>query len=90
MRCEPDHFGDQVLILIYIAKKLKEALRLEQALNEADIDYVVEPDTYTGGIIFRAERVGAFFYVAPDAEAAARGILEAEGFKPYDPAAEPL
>ncbi|MEQ1946163.1 MAG: hypothetical protein ABL995_03175 [Bryobacteraceae bacterium] len=90
MRCEPDHFGDQVLNLIYIAKKLKEALRLEQALNEAGLDYVVEPDTYTGGIIFRAERVGAFFYVAPEAEVQARGIVEAQGFKPFDPAAEPL
>lgn len=90
MRQDPEHFGDQVLNLIYIAKKLKEALRLETALTNAGVDYVVEPDTYTGGIIFRAERVGAFFYVAPEAEPQAREIVTAQGFKPFDASAEPL
>jgi hypothetical protein len=90
MRCDPEHFGDQVLNLVYIAKKLKEALCLEQALTDAGIDYVVEPDTYTGGIIFRSERVGAFFYIAPEAEQQARSVVSAQGFKPFDPSAEPL
>jgi hypothetical protein len=89
MRCDPEQFGDQVLNLIYIAKKLKEALSLEQALTDAGLDYVVEPDTYTGGIIFRSERVGAFFYVAPDAEQRAREIVVAQGFRPHDINAEP-
>jgi hypothetical protein len=83
MRCEPEHFGDQELVLIYIAKKLKEALRLEQLMTDAGLDYVVEPDKYSGGIIFQSERVGAFFYVAPAAQGAAKDTLARNGFKPY-------
>ena len=83
MRREPEHFGDQELVLIYIAKKLKEALRLEQLLTDAGLDYVVEPDKYSGGIIFQSERVGAFFYVAPADQGAAKDTLARNGFKPY-------
>ena len=83
MKREPDFFGEQELILVYIAKKLKEALRLEKVLTDAGFDYVVEPDRYSGGIIFLSERVGAFFYVAPASEQAARALLENAGFRPY-------
>ncbi len=83
MRREPDHFGDQDLPLIYVAKKLKESLRLEKVLTDAGLDYLVEPDNYSGGLIFRSERIGAFFYVAPSDDASAREILQRNGFKPY-------
>jgi hypothetical protein len=83
MRREPDHFGDQDLPLIYVAKKLKEALRLEELLTQAGLDYLVEPDNYSGGLIFRTQRVGAFFYVAPADDASARETLRRNGFKPY-------
>ena len=43
MKQDADFFGDQELDLIYIAKKLREALRLEGYLTEAGIDYAVEP-----------------------------------------------
>jgi len=83
MRREPNHFGDQELALIYVARKLKEALRLEKLLTDAGLDYLVEPDKYSGGLIFRSERVGAFFYVAPADEGSARERLQRNGFKPY-------
>ena len=83
MRRDPDHFGEQELTLVYIAKRLKEALRLEQVFTDSGVDYLVEPDRYSGGLIFRSERVGAFFYVAPEAETGARQVMLAEGFKPY-------
>jgi len=83
MKCEPEHFGEQELALIYIAKRLPEALRLEQLLTDAGLDYLVEPDKYSGGIIFQSERVGAFFYVAPGDEGAAKDALMRSGFKPY-------
>ncbi len=76
MRRPPDFFGDQELVLVHIAKRLREALRLEEHLTEAGLDYHVEPDRYHGGIIFRTERVGAFFYVAPKDEEAARAIIQ--------------
>jgi hypothetical protein len=81
---DPEYFEDQELSLIYVAKKLKEALALEQLLTEAGVDYLVEPDRYSGGIIFRSERVGAFFYVAPADETAARETMRAAGYKPYE------
>jgi hypothetical protein len=83
MQRGPEHFGDEELALIYIAKQLKEALRLETVLTEAGVEYLVEPDKYSGGIIFQTERVGAFFYVAPSDEDAAKDTLSRNGFRPY-------
>jgi vacuolar-type H+-ATPase subunit E/Vma4 len=83
MQRGPEHFGDQELTLIYIAKRLTEALRLENLLTESGLDYLVEPDKYSGGIIFQSERVGAFFYVAPGDEGAAKDTLSRNGFQPY-------
>ncbi|MBL8216835.1 MAG: hypothetical protein JNK87_39310 [Bryobacterales bacterium] len=84
MRREPDYFGEQELALVYIAKKLKEALALEEKLTRAEIDYLVEPDRYRGGVLFVTERVGAFFYVIPEHEAHVREFLTANGYHPYD------
>ena len=83
MRREPEHFGDQELSLLYVAKKLGEAKRLEDLLNGAGFDYLVEPDTYRGGVIFQSERIGAFFYVAPSDDNPARAALIRAGFEPY-------
>jgi hypothetical protein len=81
MRREADFFGDCEMDLVYIAKKLKEALQLESAFTEAGVDYAVEPDKYSGGVIFRSERVGAFFYVLPEAAEQARAIMQQHGFQ---------
>ena len=83
MRRDPEYFGEQELNLVYIAKKLKEALSLEKLLSDAGVDYLVEPDKYSGGVIFRSERVGAFFYVAPSSDELARGVMHRGGFEPY-------
>jgi len=84
MRREGDYFGEQELVLVYIAKKLKHALAIEAFLTAAGVDYVVEPDKYSGGVIFRSERVGAFFYVLPGAVELATRLLADNGFKPYE------
>jgi len=78
-----EFFGDQDLALVYIAKRLKEAKRLEQVLTDAGFDYLVETDTYRGGFIFVSERIGAFFYVHPDHEEACRNVMKENKFKPY-------
>jgi hypothetical protein len=80
MRQEADFFGDRDMDLIYIAKKLQEALRLESVFTESGVDYAVEPDKYSGGVIFRSERVGAFFYVLPEAAEQARSVMQQHGF----------
>jgi hypothetical protein len=81
MRREADFFEDREMDLVYIAKKLKEALRLESILTESGVDYAVQPDKYSGGVIFRSERVGAFFYVLPETAEQARAIMQQHGFR---------
>ena len=82
MRREPEHFGEQELSLVYVAQKLKHALRVEQLLTDAGLDYLVESDEYAVGILFRRVRVGAFFYVPPGTDSAARDVLRRGGFTP--------
>lgn len=88
MRQEPEYFEDQELALVYIAKRLKEAQSLEDYLSKSGIDYLVEPDRFMGGTIFRRELIGAFFYVTPKDEARVRQLLPTGGFKPWNPEAE--
>jgi hypothetical protein len=80
MRREPEFFRDREMDLIYIAKKLNDALRLEAAFTESGVDYAVETDNYVGGVLFRRARVGAFFYVLPEAVSAAREVMQRHGF----------
>ena len=84
MRRDAEFYGDVDLDLIYIAKKLKEALKLEEQLTTEGIDYLVETDTYSGGIIFRSQRVGVFFYVLPENVEVARAVLLKHGHRPYE------
>ena len=84
MRRESDFFGDSEMDLIYIAKRLRDALRLETAFTESGLDYAVEADHYVGGVLFRTERVGAFFYVLPESVAQARDIMRQHGFRFHD------
>jgi hypothetical protein len=68
-------------VLVYIAKRLKEALAIEELFKQSGMEYLVEPDTYSGGLIFKSQRTGAFFYVSPEDEQAARGLLKNAGYK---------
>ena len=83
MQRDVEFFLDQELELVYIAKRLKDALALEKALTEDGVDYMVETDTYIGGLLFRRELTGAFFYVAPGAADSVRGVMVRRGYKPY-------
>lgn len=87
MRQQPDFFGQSELDLVFMARRLRDALRLEGLFTDAGLDYLVETGTYTGGMLFRRELAGAFFYVLPDDAEKARKILTANRLKPY--AAEP-
>jgi hypothetical protein len=82
MKQEASFFDGHEPELVYIAKRLRDALKIENLFEAAGLDFGVEADTYTGGIVFRSERVGAFFYVLPEAAEAARNVLITHGFKP--------
>jgi len=83
MKQDASFFEGKQPALVYIAKRLRDALRLESVLTSAGLDYGVEADSYTGGVIFRSARVGAFFYVLPDAVEATRRVMLANGYRPY-------
>jgi hypothetical protein len=82
MRREPEYFQEAELDLVYIAKKLGEALKLEELLSAAGLDYAVETEQYFGGVVFQSVRVGAFFYVAGASSEPARQVLLANGYRP--------
>ena len=84
MRREPEFFGDEEMVLVYIAKRLDEALALEDLLTKAAIDYAVEAERYKGGVMFMRERVGAFFYVLPGSEERVRETMNKGGYRPFD------
>jgi len=84
MKQEPSFFDGKEPVLIYIAKRLRDALRLESIFTAAGVDYGVEADEYRGGVIFRAVRAGAFFYVLPEAVGAAREVMIRNRYKPLE------
>ena len=84
MKQEASYFEGKEAVLIYIAKKLKDALRLESILTESGMDYGVEADEYRGGVVFRSVRAGAFFYVLPQAVESAHAIMVSHGYKPFE------
>ena len=83
MRREASFFGDRAELL-YIAKRLRDALRLEGLLTGAGVDYGVEADEYRSGVLFRSVRVGAFFYVLPEALPMAHQVLRENGYRPFE------
>lgn len=84
MRREREFFGDQQLVLVYAARRLKEALAVERVLDAGGLDYAVVPTPFTSGVLFFSRRVGAFFYVVPQLEGSARQLLLAGGYLPYE------
>jgi len=84
MRCELAFFNGAELHLLYMARRLREALALEMVLSQAEVEYFVEPGPYQGGFLFRRELTGAFFYVLPADLSSAREILVRAKYKPYE------
>jgi hypothetical protein len=82
MKKDSSYFEGHEPQLVYIAKKLKDALRLESIFTAEGVDFGVEADEYTGGVVFRRVRTGAFFYVLPQMREAAVAIMLQNGYKP--------
>lgn len=88
MKRDPDYFEGTEPELVYIAKRLRDAVKLEELLTGAGVDYGVETDEYHGGMIFRSMRVGAFFYVRPEAREQADALMRQNGYVPVAPGAQ--
>lgn len=83
MKQDASFFENREAVLVYIAKRLREALRLETVLTTAGVDYGVEADHYHGGVIFRRMRVGAFFYVLPESVEITHRVMREHGYHPH-------
>lgn len=82
MKQEPAYFDGVEPDLIFVAKRLRDAIALETLFNDSGVDYGVEADEYTGGVVFKSSRVGAFFYVRPEFRDSAVNVLLANGYVP--------
>jgi hypothetical protein len=85
MRRDSEFFGEDELDLVYIAHRLRDALKLEETLTAAGFDYLVETGTYMGGFLFKRELTGAFFYVLPQDREPVHELLTKNRYKPYEP-----
>jgi hypothetical protein len=85
MRQEASFFEGKDPVLVYIARRLNDALRVEATFSTAGLAYGVEADEYRGGFIFQRVRTGAFFYVLPEAAETARRVLRENGYRPAEP-----
>jgi hypothetical protein len=83
MKRDPDFFGDAELDLVFMARRLREALKIEELFTAAQVEYLVETGTYMGGILLKRELTGAFFYVAPETRESVIQLLLANHYKPY-------
>jgi hypothetical protein len=77
-RIEPETLDDPERI--YIAGTLRMALRIEDWLTTAGIDYAVQVEPYGRSLLFGSLRMGASFYVRAGQAAYCRGQLMAAGF----------
>ena len=82
MRRDEDFFGDDELHVIHVSRRLAVARRVEAALTDAGLDYVVRADTYPATVLFviPTERVGAYFYVRAGDAQRARELLRGQRF----------
>lgn len=76
-RVEPEQLRDPELI--FIGRTLRLALRAEEWLTTAGIDYAVQIESVGRSLLFRTERMGAVIYVTAGQAAYCREKLTAAG-----------
>ena len=82
-RVEKEHWDGKEVSLLAFAKKLRDAKKIEETLNNFGVDYLVELGEYTNfmSIIFGSKRTGVFFYVLSDNLQYGIEILEKNNLK---------
>ncbi|MBI3049718.1 MAG: hypothetical protein HYY76_15545 [Acidobacteria bacterium] len=76
-RVDPDELHDPERI--YIAGSLRVALRIEEWLTMAGVDYAVQVEPFARSLLFSSLRMGAAFYVSSGQAAYCREQLAAAG-----------
>jgi hypothetical protein len=81
MRHDPQEYEGKEMDLVYIARALDEARKIETILDAEQIDYAIQVEQYRAGVIFASVRAGAFFYVLPESAARCRQTLMRHGYR---------
>jgi hypothetical protein len=74
-RVEAADFGERDTRLVFIARNVEEAERVEDLLTEHDVDFAVGLERYVSGIVFLSERTGIGFTVLEAQAASSRALL---------------
>ncbi len=74
---EPEQMRDPERI--FIARTLRLALRVEEWLTRAGVDYTVQTESLGRSLLFGSERMGAVFYVTSGQALYCRQQLTAAG-----------
>ncbi len=61
-RRDPDAFSDATLALVFVAGNIREAQCVETALTSVGIDYCLQAEEFTQGVL-SSTRTGLGFYV---------------------------
>lgn len=80
---DADTFGDVECARIYMAGRLREAQRVEQALTDGGVDYFVEIEKFRKNLlgVIPREYDGAAFYVAAERAESSRRLLVSAGLR---------
>lgn len=86
MRRTPDDFGDDELELVHISRTLREAKRVEAALDGEGVEYAVTAEPYRARalFVFPTQRIGAFFWVRSPEAATSRALLASRGHQTFE------
>jgi hypothetical protein len=76
-RVEPEQLRDPEMI--FVGRTLRLALRAEEWLTTAGIDYAVQIESVGQSLLFRTDRMGALIYVTAAQAAYCREKLTAAG-----------
>jgi hypothetical protein len=76
-RIEPEQLRDAERV--FIARSLRIALRAEESLTTAGVDFTVQTESIGRSLLFGTERIGAVFYVNAGQASYCREQLTAAG-----------
>ena len=74
---EPEQLRDPERV--FVARSLRIALRAEESLTAAGVDYTVQTESIGRSLLFGTERIGAVFYVSTGQASYSRERLTAAG-----------
>lgn len=74
-KLDPAEFEGVEIRLVFLARTIREAERVEDLLTENQIEFTALIEYYLAGVLFTTERAGIGFYVKEDHAPQCRQLL---------------